>query len=218
MWAITPTYAVIYGLLSWVLLCWERIWLGAEPRKPANPVLALLFATIRRVFLLAYAFFGMYLLDIAARICFSGLIGYGRVGYIAAPVALSVSLGVLYIVRCAGIAPAWMDLAAFGGMAGVYLFMTVHGSGDGLRSALYVGVGIAMVSSVVDALFRNGKTLMPNSGAVPRQWSPAMSGPLWDWSPTYKRMMDTKVYIGILVLLSVELVLLMEGGSLLYWL
>ena len=114
-----------------------------------------------------------------------------------------------------------MDLAAFGGMAGAYLCMTMNGSGDGLRGALYVGVGIAIVSGVVDTWFRSGKsgkTRMPVSGSMPLRWSLDMSGPLWDWSPMYKRVMNTKVYIGILVLLSVELVLLIEGRSLFYWL
>jgi len=233
LWAITPTYAVIYALLSWVVLCWERIWFGTESRKKSHSIRALLSRMIRHVFLMIYAFLGIFLLDVVIRICFSGLISYGRFGYVAAPVILCSGLGILYIVRCGFVAPAWTTLASLWGMVGAYLYITASGSGHLLREALYAGAGITIILGALDAIIRTSKSRAGNhrgrleDGTRPKepdvyrgrdQWAIESSLPLWDLSRAYNRVMNAKVYTIILLLLSIELVLLFEGRSLLYWL
>ncbi len=212
MWATSPTYAVIIAYLSWMVFCWIKIWSCGSACGKTHPALAVLFLTVQRVCLVIFAFVGMHLLDIVLRLCFLDLIGYGSFSYIAAPVIFCVFLGVLYIVRCAFTAPAWTTLLAFGGMAGVYLWMSAFAASPRLSAALHAGVSLTVLLTLVDALWRRAvRARRENGGGV-------LSPPIWDISPLMGRVTGARGCTAVLLLLSVELVLQFEGLSLLCWL
>ncbi|MCK5861528.1 MAG: hypothetical protein KAH38_03520 [Candidatus Hydrogenedentes bacterium] len=202
---MTPIFAVIIGILSWVVFCWVRIWLGSFQVNSNNSLCVLLSSVTRGFFLVLYTFLGIFLLDIAFRICFLDFISYGSFSYVIAPVILCTSLGILYIVKCVFVAPTWTTLLACGGTIGVYLYLSVTAPFQQLDSSLSVGSGLVVIATIIDVFWTRKRPVI-------------MSPPLWNVSHKFNRIITAKVYVGILVLFSVELVLLFEGLSLLYWL
>ena len=213
MWMITPTHAVVIALLTWMLLCWIRIWSFTPEEGRLGTLLFAVALVLSGVIRVVYAFFGMYLLDIVFRICFLGMFSPGRLGYIATPILLCIAIGVLYIVCSTFIAPSWVNLLAFGGMALVYLHMTIMVPDPQLRIALHVGIALALIFGFIELSIKwRENRQFPSSESV------LSSQPLWDLSHKFNYFAATKPYAIVLFLISIEFVLELEGMSLLYWL
>lgn len=220
MWLITPTHAVVIVFLTWVLLCWVRIWSFTPGQGRLGTLLSAVLTPVRGVVRVLFAFFGMYLLDIVIRICFLGMFSYGRLGYIIVPILLCIVLGASYIFCSTFLKPSWATLLAFGGMAPVYLYMTIMLPTPELRISLYVGVVLALVFSVIEIVWVGITWGTTHKQDSTNNLSNAVvfSRPIWDLSRKFTFLAGAKVYVYGLILITAELVLQFEGMSLLYWL
>lgn len=228
MWMITPTFSVVIVLLSWMLLCWIRIWSFTPGPGRLGSLCSAVLRVTGGVIRVLYAFIGMYLLDIMARICFLDLFSYGRFGYIATPVLLCLIVGTFYIICSTFVAPSWTTLLAFGGMALPYLYLTTRVPSPELRTALYFGISLSLFFSFVE-LFRAGvkwgtKRTRSETRETGELHEAASSNnllffqPIWDLSSKFRFLKSAKVYALVLIIISIEFVLQFEGLSLLYWL
>lgn len=194
MWAMTPATMLILALLSWMVLCWVRIWAWGFPVE-----------ILRRVFLSIYAVLGLHLLDVVGRLCFSGLIGFGSFRSVALPVILCAGLGVLYLIWSTFVTPTWPGLLTFLGVGVAYGLMTLNDSSLGLNLPLGVGAGLTLLFNGIDAI------------RCRRRGGERSSPPMWDWTVPFNRWMKPKTYVFVLLLLCAELVFMVEGRSLLFW-
>lgn len=226
MWTHTPTYAVVMLFLTWMLLCLVRIW--SLPFRPtAGRTYASLYLLLTRCFHLFFAFMGLYLLDLACRICFLGLFDYGRIGYIAAPVLLCLAAGAAYILCGMLAAPTRGMLLVFGVMAAAYLCITVILPSLPLRLALYAGGALAAPITVFELfLMWRHERLFPGRNPETARTDAAMRftsetlflTPVWDLSRTRLCAAGWKTHAAMLMLIGVEFVLHFEGMTLLLWL
>jgi hypothetical protein len=226
MWTHTPTYAVVMLFLTWMFLCLVRIW--SLPFRPtAGTTYAALYLLLTRCFHLFFAFMGLYLIDLACRICFLGLFDYGRVGYIAAPVLLCAAVGAAYILCGMLAAPTRGMLLVFGVMAAAYLSITLLMPSPPLRLALYAGGALAFPITLIELflMWRNGRSSRDrNQETVQAEAAMRSSGkkpflaPVWDLSRTRLCAAGWKTHAAMLILIGVEFVLHFEGMTLLLWL
>ena len=225
---ITPTHAVVIVFLSWMLLCLIRIWSFTPGQGRFGVLVSVVLRITGGVLRVLYGFFGLYLLDIVARICFLDMFSYGRFGYIATPILLCLVVGTLYIVSSTFVAPSWATLLAFGGMATTYLYMTTMIASPELRISLYVGISLSLFFSFIE-LFRAAMKW----GATHRRSETREAGslheeassngliffrPIWDLSCQFRFLESAKGYALVFIVISIEFVLQFEGMSLLYWL
>jgi hypothetical protein len=224
MWLITPTSAVVIVFLTWVLLCWIRIWSFTPGSGRFGIVCAAGHHVIRGAIRVLYAFFGMYLLDIVIRICFLGMFSYGRLGYVIIPILLCAGLGIAYIFCSSFIAPSWATLLAFGVVASTYLYMTLKMPEAELRIALYVGVALVVPLTCVEIVWTilkghvaNKKSTGQNTDDLGQttEKHDIFSRLLWDISPRFKFLKGAKIYAIMLIIITLELILQFEGMSLL---
>jgi len=228
MWVITPTAVVIYAYLSWALFCLARIWFF--PLKPDRLgfAAAALALVIRRIFFTVYAFLGLFLLDIMARCCFLGMISYGGIRYVAASVPLCTLAGMSYLLRGVFFSPTRKELIAFAGMTGVYLYLTAAVPAPALRMALFAGLGFTLFITILDicqAARRGGEAKRRQAGRKDSRGGNAEAAgeriifapPVWDLSRKLTLFAGAKMYVVLALLLSVELVLELEGYCLFYW-
>ena len=230
MWAITPTLAIVFAYLSWAVFCLARIWFF--PLRPARFgfIAAALALVIRRAFFTIYAFLGLFLLDIMARFCFLGLISYGSFRYVAASVLLCTTVGILYIFRSVFLSPTRKELLAFTGMAGAYLYMSAVAPVPELRVSLFLGLGLSLLLTFTEILetgvrrrrewkrWRAGEKDKQGVRNETPEGGILFAPPVWDLSRKFSIFAGAKMYIILLILLSAELVLEVEGFSLLCWL
>ncbi len=216
MWLITPTSAVVVVFLTWVLLCWIRIWSFTPGSGRFGIVCAAGLHVIRGMIRVVFAFFGLYLLDIVVRICFLDMFSYGRLGYVFVPILLCAGLGIAYIFCSTFIAPSWATLLAFGIMACIYLYLTIKTPSAELRTALYIGMIPALLFSSVEILWTamKGRALYDQT----TEKSVTFSRPLWDLSRKFKYLAGAQIYAIMLIVITLELILQFEGMSLLFWL
>ncbi|HOK89382.1 MAG TPA: hypothetical protein PK379_05105 [Candidatus Hydrogenedentes bacterium] len=208
MWAITPTTSLIYAYLSWAGFCLARIWFFPLHPWRFGWMIALPALVARRAFFAFYVFMGLFLLDLTIRFSFSGLISYGRFLNIAAPALLCATVGLLYLFRGVLLAPTWGELVAFSGMTGVYLYLTLASPDPPLRLALYAGIGLMFAVTPVEWFAR--RAAPGDAGAIVR--------PAWGLSPRMALFRGAMLYVVVLLLLSVELILELEGYTLFWWL
>jgi|GEM_PF-1098517 len=213
-WVFTPAQIVVTALLSWIGLCWGRIWTFREGLPEVRTLPGFVLHVLRKSVMTGYAFLGMVLLDGAIRICFLDVLSYGKWSYAAAPVLLGVGLGIFYVVRSSFLSPSWTTLATFGAMGVTYLYRTLTASSAGALSlALWAGVGLSVALELTDAAGRRARAKRGDmSGAS------IVSPPLWNCSARFYSLVNGKVYAAVLLLLCAELIFRVEGMSLLYWL
>ena len=226
MWTITPTSSVLIVLLSWMLLCWIRIWIPMIVPAGSGIIYSGVSLLISRPLRMLYAYLGIFLLDIAFRICFSGVISYGCLGYVAVPVLLCAVIGALYVFCSTFIAPSRTTLLAFGGMLSVYLYLSVAMPLSELRISLTTGIILTLFFCFFE-IFRAVMKRGVESGEQEKDRADGhgetdlncivFAQPLWDISSKFNYLTGTKIYIAVLILISVEFVLQIEGISLLYW-
>jgi len=224
MWLITPTHAVVIVFLTWVLLCWIRIWSFTPGPGRFGIVCAAGHHLIRGAIRVLFAFFGMYLLDIVIRICFLDMFSYGRLGYVIVPILLCAGLGIAYIFCSTFIAPSWTTLLAFGFVASTYLYMTLKMPEAELRIALYIGMALVLPLACVEIVWATLKGHVANKKSTGqdtdnREQTPKkhdiFSRLLWDISPRFKFLKGAKIYAIMLIVITLELILQFEGMSLL---
>ena len=179
-------------------------------------------------FWMAYAFMGLWLLDLTIRFCFSGLISYGRFANIAAPAVLCAATAGVYLFRGVFFAPPRGELTAFAGMVAAYLYLTLAKTEPRFRLALYAGIGLTLLAIPMEILAlrfggvpsgddkRSGQDQGNVAGSV--NGLKFLPPPVWDLSQRVPLFRGWFLYVTLLVLLSVELVLQMEGQTLLGWL
>lgn len=220
MWLITPTSAVVIVFLTWVLLCWIRIWSFTPGSGRFGIVCAAGHHVVRGMIRVTFAFFGLYLLDIVVRICFLDMFDYGRLGYVLAPILLCAGLGIAYIFCSTFITPSWATLLAFGIMACIYLYLTIKTPSAELRTALYISMIPALLFSSVEIFWTaiKGRALYDQAKAQTMENNVTFSRPLWDLSKKFKCLAGAQLYAIMLIVITLELILQFEGMSLLFWL
>ncbi len=227
MWLITPTHAVVIVFLTWVLLCWIRIWSFTPGQGRFGIVCAAGHHIIRGAIRVLYAFFGMYLLDIVIRICFLDMFSYGRLGYVLVPILLCAGMGIAYIFCSTFIAPSWITLLVFGVVTSIYLYMTIKMPAAELRIALYTGVALVLPLTCVEIVWAIFKGNAANKKSNEQNTDNRKQAPerhdifarfLWDISPKFTFLKGARIYVIMLIVITVELILQFEGMSLLFWL
>lgn len=220
MWAVTPTFSLIYAYFSWAGFCLARIWFFSLNPYRFGWFSALPALVLRRLFYTLYGFLGLWLLDLTARFVFSGLISYGSFLNIAAPALLCAAIGGLYVFRGMFFAPSRGELIAFSGMTAVYLYLTLVVPDPPLKSALYAGGGMVLAAipvELLERLLRRRRLVGMGAGQEKSEEevrARTLVRPLWDLTGRIRLFDGWALYCFVLLLLAVELVLQLEGYTL----
>ena len=216
MWAITPTFSIIIAFISWGVFCWAHIWFFSLPSKDNDFFVTAVFLLIRRIFYVIYTMIGLILLDSIFRILFLHPISYGSFRYIAAPILLCTTVSLIYLFRSAFIAPAWSELLVFLVMAGIYLFLSPSSLLPPWRSPLAAGIVLSTIFTVADLISgrQYHRKKNPESSAKPGFLPP----PAWDISQRCSFLFGAALPVILMISLSLELILHLEGLSFFPWL
>ena len=233
MWTFTPTFAITIAFLSWVVFCWLRIWFYTPQWTRRSFIASACVLVAHRIFFTCYAFAGLFLLDIVARLCFSNLVSYGSLSYLAAPALLCALPGALYLFRTTLLAPTPKELLGFAGMFVTYLYVSMAAPIPDLRAALFTGLSLMLLFTAAD--IGKGALQWKRKGAdekakeaedaadngmpdLKTESSRVLVSPIWDLSHKFRAFSGAKLYFVVLLLLSAEFLLQLEGRSLLCWL
>jgi hypothetical protein len=223
MWAFSPTLLVIVGTIACVMLLWGQIWFDKQ-NKTGEKYTCPIFLLFRGVFLTFMAFIGVFLLDGVIKLYFTDLLSYGSLKYIIATSILCTGLGILLIIGAVFIAPTWKTFLAFGIMLVAALYIDIASISDNsleytdfLLIPFSIGLGIELILTPSD-LFYRVLSRKERSKISFKRLQEALSPPLWDKSPRFKKIFNTKAYLITFAVFVVELILLFEGLDYLIWL
>jgi hypothetical protein len=236
MWTFSPTLMVIIGTVACFMLLWGQIW-GDKQNKTGEKYTCPVFLVFRCGFLTAMAFIGIVLLDGAVRLCVQDLLSYGSFKYILAAVILCTGLGIFLIIGAVFIAPTWKSIVSFGVMFVIALIIAVLSYSeanieytDFLIVPPCIGIGVNLILNITELIYlaftrktrseksteKSTKNTLPSKIGF-KQLQQILSPPLWDVSNRFKKIINTKVYIIILIVFATELILLFEGMTYFVW-
>ncbi|MHA1340106.1 MAG: hypothetical protein ACTSRZ_19680 [Promethearchaeota archaeon] len=214
MWMLTPTYVVIISLLSWIFFLWGKIWFGhlkIIPNREGNKIIFiknLLFIGMRGFFFILYSFIGLLLIDLSIRIPLTPIFGYGSVCYIIDPILMSISIGVIYLFSTVFVAPTYKTIISFIAMTIPYIYYSLTSTLlDNLYIPLIYGVCFELVLNLIEIL----KKTRDKQRKLPLTIENIFALPLYDKSKSFKKMLNIKTYIIVLLLLNIELIIMFEG-------
>ncbi|MHA1369327.1 MAG: hypothetical protein ACTSWN_04735 [Promethearchaeota archaeon] len=156
MWTYSPTFAVIVGTITCVVLLWANIWFD-KVRRTGKKYTSAVYFFGRRMFYVIFAYLGLFMIDMVLRICFSSIVSFGNFAkYALSAVILCSILSIVLIIRTIFTAPTWKSLIVFFVMLvgtfslTIFSFMGGDVNSEDMFYILYVGLGLEVVLNLID--------------------------------------------------------------------
>ena len=194
-----------------VILSGYLFW-APKVRNPENSYDCWLVRGLRGIFFIIICYFSFIFIDTSIKILFLGVYGYGNITLYLASCVLLLVLGVEIIIGVVWISPNIKSLSTFIVMLILFIYqfeiervVFFEDYDVMIRPMLYASIFV-IIFTLIYEIYRKLK---------PEGFE---DKPFWSFEKQFKQVFNWKLNLILWGLISAEMILMIEGYSLLFWL
>ena len=209
---INNYFAIIYAFIfQSVILSGYLFWIP-KVRKAEKSFNCWLVLGLRAIFFVIGCYLGFIFLDTSIKILFLGVYGYGNFTFHITSCILLLILGVELIIGAVFVAPTLKSITTFVVMLTFFIYhfeieqVVVHEDLDKIFIPMFYTFVYLLIVTLIYEIYRKFKP----EGFEDKE--------LWNFERKFKKIYNWKFNLIMWILISTELILMIEGYSILFWL
>ncbi len=209
---INNYFAMIYAIIFQSVLLSGYFFWAPKARNPEKLYNCWLVLGLRGVFFVIGCYLGFIFLDTSIKILFLGVYGYGNISFHITSCILLLVLGIELIIGAVFVAPTLKSITTFIVMLTLFIYyfeinqVVVHEDLDKIFIPMFYAIAFLIIITLIYEIYRKLKT----KGFEDKE--------LWNFERKFKRIFNWKFNLILWILLSIEIILMIEGYSLFFWL